>query len=189
MDGFSKHFVTRQGLAVGLVDNSVQKKLQDVLINRSDPETLRTLVEHGLIQEERRADNQANNNTLVLNGSVDRIRQAVQESSVMVLSPFLKTDPQGRANENAPRKNGNGKPRRFWGRTPILYEIKPRKRIPVLTGPTETLYSTLRDAKKGMTAKELMTKHKDMTEITIRWALQALRQKGLVQSVPQPQTA
>lgn len=177
----SKFFITKYGLAVSLVDNSVLRQLKDVMLDRADNDTIRRLLKDRLISPEQRESNDASNNVLLLNGSLDRIHAAVEESSVRVRPRYEpdedRESAQTKREEHVQRKTGR------WGRTPVGYVGYKKTRQPDLTGPVAAIYETLINSNGDpMTAKELMKRHRTISPQTVRWAIQALRQRGLAET-------
>lgn len=152
----TQFYVTNEGLAAGLADPEILQTLRGILLDHAHPMTIKAFMKRGLVAQDKRTGTRADHNTLILTGAVERVREVL-----------LPPAPDGIATQ---------------AKRPVRYVTQDNPRAS-LTPTVQKVYDAFK-ATGGGTYAELSDHAllKGMNPGTLRWAIQQLRQRGLVEN-------
>ena len=162
----SEYYVTAEGLAAAIVNPEIHRTLRGILTGKAHPQTVKAIERRKLIAKEQRQGARTDHNTLITTGALDRIREIMQP----VPGPVAEEVP---APKPAPKAAAG----------PTRYEaVQPQG--PQLSPTLSTIYETVKSI--GTASVEELKRANPviaaMNPGTLRWAIQPLRKKGLLQS-------
>jgi hypothetical protein len=181
----SQFYVTTEGLAAGLANPSVHQTLRGILVGRAHPSTIKAFERRHLIAPDKRTDIRADHNTMVLNGTLDRLRTilftTVQEGDA--------PDP-AEANDGGQPEVAVAPPKAPPAPAPKPAPPKTRYTLaqrtePVLSPIMEIIVGAIKTHGTA-SVEELRAASPEVAAInagTLRWAIQQLRQRGVLASV------
>ena len=160
------YYVTPEGLAAALVNPEIHRTLRGILTGKAHPQTVKAVERRKLIAKDQRRAAHVDHNALILSGAIERIQQVMQPVP-------------GPAAEEVPAPKPAPKP----AAGPTRYEaVQPQG--PQLSPTLSTIYETVKSI--GTASVDELKKANPviaaMNPGTLRWAIQQLRKKGLLQS-------
>lgn len=160
------YYVTTEGLKAGLVNSELLLTLKGILLERAHPQTVKAFERRGLIAKDQRDGERADHNLLILSGAVDRIRHIVMPNGQPPTTPA--------STAAVPHA----------GRQPVKY-LPQEAPKPALPPTVQQVYDAFKKT-GAASVPELMAADKAIKALnpgTLRWAIQQLRQKRLLETV------
>jgi hypothetical protein len=185
----TRYYVTNEGLSAAISDQAVLDNLRGILRGTpSDRGVLARYVKQGLLAKDKRRKfaDRVDHTDIILNGHIERLIAAMpspKEDTPVVV----------------PKANGKAKPVKaakprqdVSGRRPFaLYAAIVRRTLPVVPPSALKVYEALKGRPEPLSTEQILALPElaPSTPTTIRWAIQVLRTKGLVETVPTPGAA
>lgn len=157
-----EYFVTSAGLAAALASPNILATMKGVLIGKAHPMTVRSLHKRGYIEKDQRQGGRADHNTIILSGTVERVRE-------VLVGPTLPP---------AVAQDTGKKPR-----TPVTYSLTSAPE-PEFSPTVEKVRRVMRSIAAEADFFTIAS-HPDLAGMnpgTLRNAIQQLRQAGVCQS-------
>ena len=162
----NRYYVTDAGLRAAVVNEQVLETLKAIIAGQPKPASIARMTRQQFIAPNKRHDERVDHNMIIVSGAIDRLRRVVDS----IEKPQPEPEPPAITFPRRPR---------------VAYAHVPRRTIPPLTPAMQAIHEVFKRSTDPLTTADIMRAPEAATlnPVTIRWAIQQLRQRGLVENV------